>query len=141
MKEFNIKEYNKLCAEFLGYVNTTPTDKDLNIYEYPNGEGLLVSGKHRKMLETNFGLEFTTDWNWIMEIVNIIETKTFDCKHTLQWEYDNREEFKGYKSYWFTLLQKDEILSFLKDVRFNTRIEAVVNAIYQFLIYYNNGNK
>ena len=64
MKPFNKEEYNKLCAEFLGYVNTTPNDKDFNIHEHP---------LTKKMIETNYCNYFTDDWNWIMEVVEKIE--------------------------------------------------------------------
>ena len=61
----NATENNKLIAEFLGYVNTTPTDKDFNIYE----------GKNKvlpNLIETNFEKRFHTDWNWLMEVVQKI---------------------------------------------------------------------
>jgi hypothetical protein len=44
MKPFNKKEYNNLCAYFLGYVNTTPTDKDFNFYENKE-RPLIIDGK------------------------------------------------------------------------------------------------
>ena len=65
MKEFDVKEFNRLCAELLGYVNTTPTDKDFNIHEHP---------ETKKMIETNFTNVFTEDWNWIMQVVEKIES-------------------------------------------------------------------
>ncbi len=63
MKEFNERKFNRLCAELLGYVNTTPTDKDFNIHEHP---------ETKKMIETNFTNVFTEDWNWIMAVVEKI---------------------------------------------------------------------
>ena len=58
MTQEEIKEYNRMCAVCLGYVNATPTDKDFNIHK--NSEG--------KTIETNFTNIFTNDWNAIMEV-------------------------------------------------------------------------
>lgn len=43
MTQKQIIEYSKRCAEFLGYVNTTPTDKDFNIYQ--NENGMIIGNK------------------------------------------------------------------------------------------------
>lgn len=34
-KEFNEKKYNRMCAEFLGYINETPEVKDFDMYVHP----------------------------------------------------------------------------------------------------------
>jgi hypothetical protein len=65
MKPYNEQEFNRLCAEFLGYVNTTPTDPIFNIYE--NKNGFMVDGKHHILLEI-MSMKFHSDWNWIMEV-------------------------------------------------------------------------
>ena len=72
-----------------------------------------------------------------MEMIEAIETKFL--KFILEWNYDDREEFAEYgkyKAYWFTLYPKDEICSWLTDLRHKSRKEAVVQAINQFLIWY-----
>ena len=66
MREYSRIEYNKLCAEFLGYTNTTPTDPDFSIYE--NEKGITVKGRLYKLLEP-MSMEFDSDWNWIMEVL------------------------------------------------------------------------
>ena len=74
-KPFDIKKYNSLCAEFLGFVNKTPDDKDFNIHfhkDEKSGKGVEILGIHITSIETNFGRQFTTDWNWIMEVIEAI---------------------------------------------------------------------
>ena len=134
MTQKEILQYNRMCAEFLGYKNLTPDDKDFNIYE--NEKGMIIGNKIYTLLET-MSMRFHSDWNWIMEVVEAIEIK-FPI-FTLQWEYDDREEFSENGKYladWFTLYPKDEILVGLSDLRSNSRQEAVVHAINQFLIWY-----
>ena len=71
MTDKEILNYNKRCAEFLGYVNITPTDKDFNIYEkkdcysYIPNEIELIS------------MKFHSDWNWIMEVIQEIRRLVF----------------------------------------------------------------
>jgi len=54
---------NDLIAEFMGYVNTTPTDKDFNIYEHP---------ETKRMIET-MSMKYHTSWDWLMPVVEKIE--------------------------------------------------------------------
>lgn len=54
-------EGNNLIAEFMGYINTTPTDPDFNIYE--NKEG--------KMLES-MSMVYHSSWDWLMPVVEKI---------------------------------------------------------------------
>lgn len=56
-------ESNNLIAEFMGYINTTPTDKDFNIFE--NNEG--------KMLES-MSMKYHSSWDWLMPVVEKIES-------------------------------------------------------------------
>ena len=114
MKQFDIKEYNKMCAEFLGYVNLTPDDPDFDFYEHPTEPVKL--GEHiRKTLEP-MSMLFHTDWNWIMEVVEKINsTYVFnDLPDTTL--LDIREEMRAYLG----LSNK----------------EAVVNSIWEFLNWY-----
>ena len=62
-KEFDRREYNRLCVELLGYVNKTLDDKVFNIHEHP-------ITKH--MIETNFTNVFNEDWDWIIKVVKRI---------------------------------------------------------------------
>lgn len=132
-----ILEYNKRCAEFLNWefdeLSESYQTPFLKLVE-PQAFGDEQFSSKLRIYE----LDFDSDWNWIMEVVEAIETKFL--KYTLQWEYDDREEFAEdgkYKAYWFTLYPKDEICGWLTDLRHKSRKEAVVQAINQFLIWYN----
>ena len=105
MKPFNKEEYNKLCAELLGLHRS---DK-VAIY---------------KMTAYPYDfLRFDFDWNWIMEVVEKIESLGF----------------------MFNIFQQDALIE--KDNKFivvthaikvKTKKEAVVQAIWEFLQWYNN---
>jgi len=74
MEQQEIQERSKQIALMLGYVNTTPEDKDFNIFEYPVKIGIIP-----KMIET-MSMQFHSDWNWLMEAVEFIRLKN--------WSYD-----------------------------------------------------
>jgi hypothetical protein len=112
MKEFNKPEYNNLCAEFLGYVNTTPTDKDFNIYENEKS-GIIIGNKIYTMLET-MSMKFDSDWNWIMEVVEKINS--LDLKISIEHE--------------------DVVYSLV-----TCKKQVVVERIWNFLNWYNEQNK
>lgn len=110
-----ILEYNKMCAEFLEY----EFDELSETYETP----------HLKLVEPHaFGdeqfscklkiyeLDFHSDWNWIMEVVEKI--------YSLNIYYD---KYKPFNSSQFTN----------GEVELTTNKEAVVEAINKFLIWYN----
>lgn len=71
MTQEEIQSGNCLMAEFMGYVNITPTDRDFNIYENTTSP-LVVNNKPRKLLET-MSMEFHTSWDWLMPVVEKIE--------------------------------------------------------------------
>jgi len=114
MTQEEILEYNKRCAEFLGYVNTTPTDKDFNIYENKDG----------KMLEV-MSMVFHSDWNWIIEVVEAIERIG--------------ETSNKYGVLVDITTTHVRIGNFLVDLKLTPmpKKEAIVQAINQFLIWYN----
>lgn len=115
MTKEEILEYNKRCAEFLGYVNTTPTDKDFNIYQNKDG----------KMLEP-MSMKFHSDWNWIHEVIDVIEILK-NKKFKVRIFYNVCEIEKNYKPF----------INFYFN-RKRTKKEAVIQAINQFLIWYKN---
>ena len=65
LKEYNEQEYNKLCAEFLGWKN-----KGMVNFE------LWVSTENQYGITTN-ELKFHSDWNWIMEVFKKIQQKGY----------------------------------------------------------------
>lgn len=114
-------EFNTLCAEFLGFKNTTVSDPDFNIYE--NKTGIIIQKKTYTMLET-MSMVFHSDWNWIMKIVEKIENSGADliikAENTIL-VYDEGEQIS-------TFYHK-------------TKIEAICNACVEFIKWFNNENK
>ena len=104
-------ENNKLIAEFMGLEEIyTPL---LNIYEISETE---------TCLETD--LAYHTDWDWLMEVVEKIESEGFSIEM-------NRQEEGDYQC----LITKGN------DIKFQTfssmKIEAVYNACVEFIKWYN----
>jgi hypothetical protein len=64
MKEFNLEEYNKMCAKFLGWEFQ---------HGYYNPDHL-----HEYSFKTTEDLKFNSDWNWIMEVVDKIKTLPYE---------------------------------------------------------------
>lgn len=58
---------NKLIAEFMGLVRSSVVDK---YWTEKNSEGIGIGEL--------VGLQFHTDWNWLMKVVEKIESKGFD---------------------------------------------------------------
>ena len=72
MKEFNLKDYNRLCAKFLGWDvpendNSFYVEKFSRVFKDDNSIELEY---HWFKVED---LLFNEDWNWIMEVVENIE--------------------------------------------------------------------
>ncbi len=65
------QDRNEQIALMLGYVNTTPTDKDFKIFEFPTKVGCIP-----RMIET-MSMQFHLDWNWLMEAVEFIERRGY----------------------------------------------------------------
>lgn len=69
MNHEQIIEFNKKCAQFLGYIKTVSGDDFYYVeHENYNAESCLP-----KLIELNYESRFVGDWNWIMEIIEIIE--------------------------------------------------------------------
>lgn len=137
MTQEEILEYNKRCAEFLGYENTTPTDRDFNIYK--NEKGIIIGNKIITMIEL-MSAKFHSDWNWIMEVIEKIENLGFATKIDHDYcvsnygcdrcEIDTREN---------ALFDPDEYEEKEEPIVFKlvkSKKEAVVYAINEFLIWY-----
>lgn len=131
MTQQEILEYNKMCAEILGYKNKGM--KNLEMW---------VSNKTPNGVNTN-ELQFHLDWNWIMEVVEAIENLKTE---TSQFEFYFQPKsviIKEEKNYSF---EKGDGGRSSQPLKFNgsvwitgkTKKEAVVQAINQFLIWYNN---
>ena len=68
-----IQQRSEQIALMLGYVNTTPDDRDFNIYENKLKPFSVIP----KMIET-MSMLFYSDWNWLMEAVEFIDKYDFN---------------------------------------------------------------
>lgn len=67
MKQYNIEEYNRLCAEFLGWEHKG-THLEAEYYKTPLWGGSDIA-LHQ--------MEFHSDWQWIFEFIKEIESKGY----------------------------------------------------------------
>lgn len=102
----NIIENNKLIAEFLG-------EKE-QPYNFPQHGTLRLNGDFKTEFFDN-QLQFHKDWNWLMEVVEKIESLE-----------DNNQLMDCFK-------QSNKVCS----LPIYTKIEAVYNACIEFIKWYN----
>ena len=114
MIQEEILEYNKRCAEFLGYKPNRHNDGGTDDF-YDNPQ-IYVSD-----------LKFHSDWNWIMEVVEVIEE--LDVVASFQIENPTIYIWKSSEENTFKDIEVD--------INILSKKEAVVKAINQFLIWYN----
>jgi hypothetical protein len=113
MKPYNEKEYNRLCAEFLGE----------EITEYFVETQMDLRGSNELM--------FHSDWNWIMEVVEKIE-------HIKKYSIG----IDSHPSYGTSVLIQHAHINGVYDLVIKesthwNKKEAVVQSIWQFLNWYN----
>lgn len=102
-----IQEDNKLIAEFMGF------------------EWYEINKPYIAVREPNGGVKhFRTDWNWLMEVVEKIESINFILP---------KQEYGQYKA----MKIKDALIMKYKDL---TKIEAVYNTCVEFIKWYNEQN-
>lgn len=122
MTQEEILEYNKRCAEFLGSELKNDGQYDYWTYEHLGFNPMKISGS--AWISGNF--EFHSDWNWIMEVVEAIENRGIVVligKNTCVIE----------QTYGKTTIE-------LPSIKKNSKKEAVVEAINQFLIWHSENN-
>lgn len=135
MTQEEILDYNKRCALFLGWKETSEQfkidwlgcktkerldkiDKEANIY-------IPILEKDGDVIFPDFSvINFHSDWNWIMEVVEAIEQLENVRVKMLQNSCD------------IFVIDKDKFITVTK----TSKQEAVVQAINQFLIWYNENN-
>lgn len=123
MNEKEILEYNKRCAMFLGYkILSKPYKGAVTVQEGCYNPMFL----HDRIEGESWYVypEFHSDWNWIMEMVEAIE-KLGETDKT----YGTLVDITT------TYVKIDKVLIDLKLIPI-TKKEAVVDAINQFLIWY-----
>ena len=126
MTQEQLLEYNKMCAKFLGVDNT------LSCYYLPKF-GLYKNSYGEIYYEEVFNedeLKFHSDWNWIIEVVEVIEKLGYYTKNECirNVNYFNIYELKNNEETFYGSGN-------------NSKKEAVVQAIYQFLKWHNNETK
>jgi hypothetical protein len=128
MTQQEILEYNKRCAEFLGAKNLGKlglTEDDY--YEHELFERAEWSNRFQDNIEISTmippRMKFHSDWNWIMAIVEAIENIDRNDEHGLF-----RLIRYGSSCNWNNLPPS---------INADTPKEATVQAINQFLIWYN----
>lgn len=119
MTQEEIKNYNRLCAEFLDYIIKSKNEW----YNYE--QAWLPKGKTHYALEQ---LKFHSDWNWIMEVVEAIEK----LKYCVNVTFHSKSRIHSCCVY----NEKGELISMREGNRISKK-EAVVQSINQFLIWYN----
>lgn len=151
MENFDVREYNKRCAEFLGQRLISKDDFNMLGENAYTGEN-----KNIKWGIIEY-LKFHSNWNWIMEVVEVIENKS---RYTIMNTdlYDsfeiNRQSIKFYfnpdnkyllqlelkqfipEEPWIHTMYKDHIIQQF-DFKTNGKKAGVVRAIDIFLIWYN----
>lgn len=111
MKQQKIKNYNRLCAEFLGW----------EIGDIPDGLGGGKGWFKDSVYQCEVGLElFHEDWNSIREVVDVIE------------QIEIKESVKEN-----TNIELNRYLGKVLDLPIYTKKEVIVEVINQFLIWYN----
>lgn len=126
-------ENNILIAEFMGYEIKTPQGKLLNL-------------KINVWYPDNF--KFDSDWNWLMEVVEKIESLKIN-KFAKQLNRDDVKPIEGH--FWFQTCKDvveiyasvyywqhdNQIEGLSQEFKGKTKIEAVYNACVAFVKWYN----
>lgn len=140
---------NILIAEFMG--GKVKSESILNIKDneiFIPFHGVCDLGNSGK------GLKYHNSWDWLMPVVEKIETTHFtfknyvnhyaekkDLKSSDAWiltSYDNREEFKGWDvNIELESLSKQFCSTKGENPRYQTKIEATYNVVVDFIKFYN----
>ena len=114
MTQQEILDYNKKCAKFLGW--KIDSDEILSVPETCKVKPQIYWPAYQNLI-------FHSDWNWIMEVVEAIEKLGY--KFQLGWNITALVSLVPNTSAKIAFIESEN------------RKEAVVQAINQFLIWYN----
>ena len=132
-----VLQYNKMCAEFLGLKRgwwisqEKPLTEDKKQWWDIDGKTFLGTKVYY-----DDDLKFHTDWNWIMEVVEVIE-KLYDSNiyFKVAWNNVTIGIATQYELAYETGFEGVEVY------REGNKKESVVKAINLFLIWYNKNKK
>lgn len=131
MTKEEILEYNKRCAEFLGAIYS----KHAEAWGFGNAKNIGSKMFHGIMYENVIQaerfekeLKFHSDWNWIMEVVEAIEKLGYFVMIN-KWTSV------------YTGFEKEGKRIQITTVEGNNKLVNTIQAINQFLIWYNKNNK
>ena len=129
MKPFNKEEYNRMCAEFMGLVEAKPYKTAYTTNNSTNLPASFLELVHSEMEGESWYVypKFDTDWNWIMEVVDKIESLGY---YTNILSADN--DSKRHTMHIVEVHKSEEYTEFI-----DSKKEAVVQAIWVFLNWYN----
>lgn len=137
MSKFDRKKYNKLCAEFMGF-------EQYEIENKSNGYFVDFKDGFAPYPRSLGSLEFHTNWNWIVSVIEKIESLD-DSKLHYQWkdvDGEDRSNFNGYSvdiegcecRIWLHLeLDPFQLIS---SATSNNKLDATISAIYNFLCWH-----
>jgi hypothetical protein len=134
MKPYNEKEFNRLCAEFLGInldLNSNQINKyyqqAISMYEFER-----IDGTNKDFIDYFL---FHSDWNWIMEVVEKIEMTKKDNEWYVEYIWLPSTNISFSVRGWSEGSVLFETFGRFYDA--TTKKEAVVQAIWRFLNWYN----
>jgi hypothetical protein len=129
VKEFNKEEYNKLCAEFLGAVEYVP--KAWYYFSRYRRHWFFPSRFEPNRFTTKM-LRFDSDWNWIMELVEAIPQKVQGINISIHPNSCLITD-TGVRGQ----LSLDASKNIVRVLDAKNSKEAVVQAIWEFLLWFN----
>ena len=128
-------EDNRIIAEFMG-LEKFKSQLDYIIFDVPQHKKDVVTEQNGGTLFAEMDLKFHTDWNWLMEVVEKIETKKY-FKKEIQFSITK------YAVKIQTLTSEDGVVispcifSAWATYGGSEKLEAVYNACVEFIKWYN----
>ena len=133
MTQTDRRNYTKRCLALLGYNCVTPDDKDFRIYVGTNP--VLPES-----IDANFNDRFIKDWDWIMEVVESVEKLYKQPNKEISFNIQPGEIEVFQRPYRLDSNDYHDVIYLGDGYINNSKKEAVVQAINQFLIWYNENN-
>ncbi len=133
-----ITDNNKLLAEFLGWENHLKNKGITKVYI--NNEEYIQDWEYfdveKNILITPIEMKFHTDWNWLMQVVEKIETISLN--------EENYSFYFGISTQGVLIMSKTKTgypTQIVDIEKTGTKLKAVYNACIEFVKWYNEQNK